>query len=129
MSEERKYDKFYHSEDILHDPDEYTAHKYFGVWRGNIDVDCVFAYNTITEVPPDIYAEDVHELNEFIAFAGANPEDMSDFDAEIEVTLNGEKKIVDKATVVAIPAGVKHSLLFKAVNKPMVMVAAQFPKG
>lgn len=64
-----------------------------------------------------------HAFDEFLCFMGGNLEDIFDFDATIELTLGKELKmfLIEKATVVHIPAGLIHTpLTFKRVDKPVL---------
>jgi hypothetical protein len=64
-----------------------------------------------------------HDFDEFLFFLGSNPADPKDFGAEIEISLGkeGEKQIVDTATVVCIPKGMVHCPLnFKKIDKPVL---------
>ena len=56
-------------------------------------------------------------------FIGSDPEDVTDLGAEIEVTLGGEKHLINTAAVVSIPPNVEHCpIIFKKVNKPLVFL-------
>lgn len=64
-----------------------------------------------------------HDFDEFLCFLGCNPADPKDFGAEIEISLgkDGEKQIVDTATVVCIPKGLIHCPInFKKIDKPIL---------
>jgi hypothetical protein len=64
-----------------------------------------------------------HDFDEFLCFLGSNPEDPEDFGAEIEVSLGeeGEKQIINTATVVCIPKGMIHyPVNFKKIDKPVL---------
>jgi len=64
-----------------------------------------------------------HAFDEFLCFMGGNLEDIFDFDATIELTMGKELKmfLIEKATVVHIPAGLIHTpLTFKRVDKPVL---------
>lgn len=67
-----------------------------------------------------------HEVDEYLIFLGTYP-NIFDFDAEIEVYLGDEmeKYIVNKPTIIFIPAGMSHCPLnFKRVDKPVFFQAA-----
>ncbi len=64
-----------------------------------------------------------HDFDEFLCFLGSNPEDPKDFGAEIEISMgkDGEKQVVDTATVVCIPKGMVHCPInFKKIDKPVL---------
>jgi hypothetical protein len=65
-----------------------------------------------------------HDVDEYIWFHGANPENMLDFGAEIELILGAgkdeEKHFINMACVVYVPAGLPHlPITFKKVTKPV----------
>ena len=67
----------------------------------------------------------------FLVFLGASFPNVFDFDAKIEFTLGkgdeAETYIIDKPTIIRIPAGVSHCPLnFKEVNKPVLFLATLF---
>jgi len=77
--------------------------------------------------------EDTHfhqGVEEYIYFMGADPMNIFDFDAEIEVFFGDdpdhlESKIITKPTVVRIPPNVWHCpILFRKMNKPLIFQAA-----
>ena len=67
----------------------------------------------------------VHDFDQCLMLIGANPDDMSEFDAEVELYLGEEreKHIINSSTVVHIPAGLVHCPLNIAkVNKPILFM-------
>jgi hypothetical protein len=63
-----------------------------------------------------------HDYDQFLIIAGSNPLDVSEFDAEMELTLGteGETHTVTEPTLVHIPPGTMHGPLnFKRVGKPV----------
>jgi hypothetical protein len=77
--------------------------------------------NTNYEVPMP-HSHDFHEL---LCFIGGNPEDINDLGAEISICLGEEQEehIITSATVVSIPAGLKHCpLKVKKITKPFVFL-------
>jgi len=64
-----------------------------------------------------------HDFPEMLCFIGGNPKDISDFGAEIEFTLGGEKHLITTTAVVSIPSGVEHCpIVFKKVTRPIVFL-------
>ena len=64
-----------------------------------------------------------HDFDEFLCFLGCDPANARDFGAEVELSLGteGEKHIIDAATIVCIPKGLVHCPLnFKKVGKPIL---------
>ncbi len=72
-----------------------------------------------------------HAKDEYLIFLGASFPNVFDFDAKIEFTLGKDEEaetyIIDKPTIIRIPAGVYHCPLhFKEVNKPVLFLATLF---
>ncbi len=49
-----------------------------------------------------------HGFEETLCFIGGNPLDITDFEAVIECTIDGEKHVLTKPGCVTIPAGLPH---------------------
>ena len=69
-----------------------------------------------------------HAKDEYLIFLGASFPNVFDFDAKIEFTLGkddeAETYIIDKPTIIRVPAGVYHCPLnFKEINKPVLFLA------
>jgi len=82
-------------------------------------------WNCITE--PFLMVNDphAHDFDQFLHFYGANSLDITDFDAEVEMSLGeeGEKHIITEPTVLHIPKDTIHCPLnFKVVNKPVIFM-------
>lgn len=61
-----------------------------------------------------------HEYDEVIAFFGSDPVDPHDLGAEVELWLGDEQHIINKTSLVFIPAGLKHApLVFLEVKRPV----------
>ena len=72
-----------------------------------------------------------HAKDEFLVFLGASFPNVFDFDARIEFTLGKDEEaetyVIDKPTIIRIPAGTYHCPLhFKEVNKPVLFLATLF---
>ena len=72
-----------------------------------------------------------HAKDEFLVFLGASFPNVFDFDAHIEFTIGkgeeAETYVIDKPTIIRIPAGVYHCPLnFKEVNTPVLFLATLF---
>jgi hypothetical protein len=64
-----------------------------------------------------------HDFEEFLCFLGSNPKDPKDFGAEIEISMGkeGEKQVINTATIVCIPKGMVHCPInFKKIDKPIL---------
>lgn len=61
-----------------------------------------------------------HDYDEVIAFFGTDIKDPYDLGAEVELWLGDEKHIINKTSLVFIPAGLKHApLIFLRVDRPV----------
>ena len=81
--------------------------------------------NCITE--PFLMVNDPHshDFDQFLHFYGADMQNISEFDAEVEISLGeeGEKHVITEPTVLHIPSGMIHCPLeFKMVNKPIIFM-------
>lgn len=82
-------------------------------------------WNCITEPFLMVKEAHSHDFEQFLHFFGANSQDITEFDAIIEMSLGeeGEKHIITEPTVLHIPKGVMHCPLnFKVVNKPLIFM-------
>jgi hypothetical protein len=64
-----------------------------------------------------------HPFDEFLCFLGGNLKNIFDFDATIELSMGkeGELHVIDKATIVHIPAGTIHCpLKYVRIGKPIL---------
>jgi hypothetical protein len=65
----------------------------------------------------------VHEFPQYLNFYSANPKDAHDFDAEVHLTIEGEKYVIKEPTSVYIPAGIHHGpVVFAKINKPLLFI-------
>ena len=60
--------------------------------------------NYVTKAHTMISQPHVHEFPQYLNFFSANPKDAHDFDAEVEVTIDGEKHIIKEPSSIYIPA-------------------------
>lgn len=91
---------------------------------GELDTDCSMGYHCISR-PMSFDKPHAHDFSELLCFIGGNPPDITDFGAEIEVTLGeeNEKHIISTPAVVSIPPGLRHCPIeFKKVAKPIVFL-------
>jgi hypothetical protein len=64
-----------------------------------------------------------HDFDEFLCFLGGDPTKALDFGAEIELSLGkeGEKHIINTATIICVPKGLIHGPLnIRKVSKPII---------
>ena len=86
-----------------------------------------FAYVT----KPLVMIEDTHKHNfdQFLFFIGGDPNDFIEFDAEVELTLDGKVNSITYSSWVFIPKGLMHCPLnVKRVGKPIIFVDARLTK-
>ena len=82
-------------------------------------------WNCITE--PRVVMKDphIHDFDQFLHFYSADSQHITDFQAEVEITLGEEmeKHVITEPTVLYIQAGTLHCPLeFKVVRKPVVFM-------
>lgn len=66
-----------------------------------------------------------HDFHELLCFIGGNPENIDELGAEISICLGDEEEehIINSATVISIPPGLKHCpLKVKKITKPFVFL-------
>jgi hypothetical protein len=88
------------------------------ILKGFFYVDCNWLWKGAAEDT----AEDphAHSFDEVIGFIGSNREDPHDLGGEIDIWLNGEKKVLTKSCLIFIRAGTPHCpILFKRIDKPV----------
>jgi hypothetical protein len=86
---------------------------------GNITIcwECVSQPMVMDPIPHS------HDYDEYLSWMGGNAEDVFDFDAEIDIFLGeeGEKHIINKSTVLYLPAGLVHCPInYKRIGKPIL---------
>jgi hypothetical protein len=61
-----------------------------------------------------------HKFGEMLGFYGFNYENIQDLGAEIEITIDNEKNIVDRSFAAYVPAGVQHGpIIVRNVKRPI----------
>ena len=84
-----------------------------------LGVPCMLRYSIVKDAHVNESKPHVHDFPMVLSFVGANDSDVFDFDADIEMYLNGEKLEINKACVLMIPEGTPHNpLIFRRVGKP-----------
>ncbi len=121
MAAKTKYGKCIHTTDLIREIAHYTG-KSIVAHDGELDADCSIGYHCIAK-PMSFDIVHAHDFPEMLCFIGGNPLDITDFGAEIEFTLGGEKNKINKPAVVSIPGGVKHCpIVFTKVTKPLIFL-------
>ena len=88
---------------------------------GNFSIDCIY----VTSPRLMIDKPHQHGFAQYLCFFSANPNDVNEFDAEVELSLGGEgeKHRITFPTVAYIAAGLNHGPLnFARVGKPILFI-------
>lgn len=94
------------------------------LWMDSHVVEGAFQMNTawyfaVPDKDP-VFEEHVHDFDELIGFFGSDPDDPYNLGAELEVTINGECHMLNRTSLLFIPAGMKHMpLSIKKVYRPI----------
>ncbi len=121
MADKTKYGRCIHTGDLIKKIPYYGG-KSIVAHDGELDADCSIGYHCIAK-PMSFDFPHAHKFPEMLCFIGGNPEDITDFGAEIEFTLGGEKHVIKEPAVVSIPGGVKHCpIVFTKVTRPLVFL-------
>ena len=95
--------------------------RYNGKERANANF--TYSVTYITQPLLMIKEPHMHNFDQFVCFMGGDPANFKDFDAEIELYLDGEKYTITQAATVYLPKGLVHGPLFhKTVNKPYIFL-------
>ena len=91
------------------------------------NANCRFIYRFITKPVDMVPFPHSHDFEEFMMFFGSDPQDISDFNAEIECYIgqgeDQERYVITSPTVLFFPKGMPHCPLnFKKVDKTITMV-------
>jgi len=83
-----------------------------------------FQMNTVwyhSPLPPEGPGEHTHDFPELLGFYSSDPNNPDDLGAEVEFTIEGEKHLITKNTMIFIPAGVKHlPMALKNIRRPIL---------
>ena len=91
---------------------------------GELDTDCSVGYHCIAK-PMSFDHPHSHAFAEMLCFIGGDPSNVFDLGAEVEITLGeeAEQHTITTASVVSIPAGLRHCpIVFRRVNRPLVFL-------
>ena len=64
-------------------------------------------YYAVPERDP-VFPEHSHPEDELIGFFGSDPDDPYDLHAEIEVAIDGERRLLTRSTLMFVPGGIPH---------------------
>lgn len=123
-TDQSKYGKYIISKDIYKViPEEYTGTSLVS-HNDELKADVSMGYHCVTK--PILFGEThTHSNEEILCFIGGNPRDITDFGAEVEMTLGPEreKHLITQTTCVSIPANLPHCPLnIRKVDKPIVFL-------
>jgi hypothetical protein len=66
-----------------------------------------------------------HQFGEMIGFYGFNYDNIQDLGAEIEITIDNEKNILDRSFAAYVPPGVQHGpIIVRNVQRPIFWVSS-----
>jgi hypothetical protein len=121
---ESKYGKYILSKDIYRKiPKEYAGTSLVS-HDGELKADVSMGYHCVTK--PILFSEThTHDNEEILCFIGGNPLDITDFGAEIEMSMGSEheKHVITQTACVSIPANLAHCPLnIKKVDKPIIFL-------
>jgi hypothetical protein len=70
-----------------------------------------------------------HEYDEVLVLIGSNTDDPKDLCGEVEFFLNGEKHVINKSTMVYLPAGIEHGpIRMVRIDRPIFHFACSMTK-
>jgi hypothetical protein len=88
-----------------------------------LNTKCQLLYSIVTKAHVNEDTAHIHDFPIVMSFIGADPQNIEDFDAEIEFYLGGEKQVITSTAIVSVPPGLAHCpLIFKRIGKPIVFL-------
>ena len=88
--------------------------------------------NCVTEAHTMVQDAHAHDFDQFLHFYGANSLNITEFDAEVELSLGeeGEKHIISTPSYVIIPEGLQHGPInTRKVERPFGFYMIRLDKG
>jgi hypothetical protein len=90
---------------------------------------CRILYSAINEPHVLVDKPHVHDFSHFLCLFGSNPKNLFEFNAEIEIYIDGEKNIITKPSIIYMPAGLPHCPLdFKKIDSPIIFLEIMLTK-
>ena len=125
---EKKYSKYILPAPIMMVPPEDGAnsdgYRYPSVFahKGELNTGHTLGFHYMTEPYQDVYPH-THEGSEILCFVGGNPENINDFDAEIEIVLGeeGDAALIGVVTLKNLGLVINP---FKRTLQPMLLMMA-----
>lgn len=103
--------------------DRYRTYANRVLWMDDQVVEGAFHMNTAWYLHAAATLEDkphVHDTDEIIGFFGNNPDEPLDLGGEIEIWLEDEAHILQKSSLIFVPAGLVHCpLILCRVDRPI----------
>ncbi|MFC1920461.1 hypothetical protein ACFLYQ_01905 [Chloroflexota bacterium] len=106
---EKKYSKYVLPAPLMrvqHEGENATGYNFlsFFAHEGEMNTDYTLSFHYMTEPYTEVYPH-THEGHEVLCFIGGNPQDVSDFDAEIELMLGEEQEsyVITTPSVFSLP--------------------------
>jgi hypothetical protein len=123
-ADQSKYGKYIISKELYKViPEEYAGTSLVA-HNGELKADVSMGYHCVTK--PILFKEThSHNNAEILCFIGGNPQDITDFGAEVEMSLGPEleKHVITQTSCVSIPPNLPHCPLnIKKVTKPIVFL-------
>jgi hypothetical protein len=85
----------------------------------------IFEYHCINKLSWSINESRTHDTHELLCFIGGNPKNITDLGAEVSIHLGdiNEEHIINSATIVSIPSGLKHGpITINKYSHPFVLL-------
>jgi hypothetical protein len=93
-------------------------------YKGEMNTDITMGYHYVTK--PILFGDShFHKNHEILCFIGANPQDITDFGAVVEMELGPEheKHVITKTACISMPPNLQHCPLnIKKVDKPIIFM-------
>ena len=92
---------------------------------GKDNAGAIFEHHYIDNLSWSIDKARTHDTHELLCFLGGNPKNIRDLGAEVRISLgnDNEEHFINDATVVSIPAGLKHGPIFVSkYSEPIVLL-------
>lgn len=71
----------------------------------------------------------VHETDELLIYYGSDPADPTNLHGEIEFLIGGESHVINKSTLLYVPAGVPHSKpIVNSIDRPIFHMAMELAR-
>jgi hypothetical protein len=117
-----KYDSYFINEPFI-DSDEIKKRLVFNGVKHFPGLNYWFRWNCFTKDRMFRDPPHSHDFDQVFHFMGGDPMDLSDFGAEIEFHLGGEKHIFNRTTLVYVPKGMEHCPIYvRNVTKPIMFI-------